>query len=157
MNGIETLNELRQRFPQIKVIILSIHSDENLIAKMIESGANGYLVKNARPEEVQAAIQTVIEKDFYFNEQTLAAMRKGLQSKRKKITLNVADSLTPREKEVLELICREYNTAEIASELYISERTVDGHRNNLMLKTGSKNTAGLVVFAMKNNVLGPHV
>jgi DNA-binding NarL/FixJ family response regulator len=157
MNGVETINELHQRFPNIKVIILSIHSDEMLIAKMIESGANGYLVKNAQPEEVRLAIETVVEKDFYFNDQTLQAMRKGLQSKRKKITLNAVDSLTSREKEVLELICKEYTTPEIARKLYISERTVDGHRNNLILKTGARNTAGLVVFAMKNNVLEPRI
>lgn len=157
MNGIETIRELQQKYPHIKVIILSIHSDENLIAKMIESGANGYLVKNAEPGEVKLAIQTVAEKDFYFNEETLKAMKKALQSKRKKFTLNAADSLTAREKEVLQLICREYTTPEIARELFISDRTVDGHRNNLILKTGARNTAGLVVFAMKNNMVMPGI
>jgi DNA-binding NarL/FixJ family response regulator len=153
MNGLETMQQLHHIFPAIKVIVLSVHADDKFITRMLELGANGYLVKNAQPAEVEQAINTVVANDFYLNDQTLAAMRKGIQSGKQKVSLDVADTLTNREKEILKLICKEYTTSEIAAQLFISERTVEGHRNNLLLKTGTRNTAGLVVFAIKNNVV----
>lgn len=153
MNGLETMQQLRHHFPAVKVIVLSVHADDKFIIRMLELGANGYLVKNAQPAEVEQAINTVVTNDFYLNDQTLSAMRKGMQGGKQKISLDAAGNLTNREKEVLSLICKEYTTAEIAARLFISERTVDGHRNNLLLKTGTRNTAGLVIFAIKNRLV----
>jgi len=152
MNGLETMQQLRHSFPAVKVCVLSVHADDKFIAKMLELGANGYLVKNTQPAEVEQAIKTVVANDFYLNDQTLAAMRKGMQTGKQKISLDIASTLTNREKEILKLICREYTTSEIAAQLFISDRTVEGHRNNLLLKTGTRNTAGLVIFALKNNL-----
>jgi DNA-binding NarL/FixJ family response regulator len=153
MNGIETMKALKEEFPLIKVIILTVYNEDKFILTAVEMGANGYLVKNAEPAEVEKSIRTVVTHDFYFNDQTLEAMKKGLFTTRQKFSLNIISELTQREKQVLEMICREYTTPEIASELFISERTVDGHRNNLLAKTGCRNTAGLVLFAVKNNLI----
>ena len=155
MNGIETMKVLKEEFPGIKVIILTVYNEEKFIVTAVELGANGYLVKNADPSEVEKSIRTVVSHDFYFNEPTLEAMKKGLFTSRQKLSLNVISELTQREKQILEMICREFTTAEIAAKLFISERTVDGHRNNLLAKTGCRNTAGLVLFAVKNNLITP--
>ena len=148
MNGIEAFNVIRCKYPSIKVIILSVHQEDRYIVKVIEMGANGYLLKNAEPSEVVGAVNAVVERDYYFNEKIIHAIQKGL---RKKATAALSDTLTNREKEILELICQENTANEIAAKLFISERTVEGHRNNLLQKTGARNTAGLVIYAIRNN------
>lgn len=155
MNGIEAMKVLKDEFPQIKVIILTVYNEDKFIITAVELGANGYLVKNAEPAEVEKSIRTVMSHDFYFDDATLEAMKKGLFTSRQKVSLNIISELTQREKQVLEMICRECTTSEIAAQLFISERTVDGHRNNLLAKTGCRNTAGLVLFAVKHNLVTP--
>ncbi len=157
LNGIETMKQIRLKYPGIKNIILTVHEEDKYINKLIEEGANAYLAKNAQPAELEKAINTVITHDYYFNENTIRAMHNHVQGKRLKFSINIADELTAREKEILRLICREYTSPEIAAELFISERTVDGHRNNLLLKTGCRNTAGLVLFAIKNGIVDMHL
>jgi DNA-binding NarL/FixJ family response regulator len=152
MNGIEAMKEIRTRYPQLKNIILTIHEEDTFINKLIEEGANAYLAKNSLPAELEKAIHTVVTHDYYFNENSIRAMHDHVQSRRKKITLQVADEVTAREKEIIQLVCREFTTTEIAQKLFISERTVDGHRNRLLAKTGCRNTAGLVLFSIKNNL-----
>lgn len=152
MNGLETISKIKNSYPFIKCIMLTVHEEEKYIVKLIDAGANAYLPKNSEPEELEKAIQTVVEKDFYFNDKTIEAMRNGFKYDKHKISLDITDSITNREKEILHLICKEYTAGEMAAELFISERTVNGHRNNLLLKTGCKNTAGLVVFAIKHNL-----
>jgi DNA-binding NarL/FixJ family response regulator len=149
LNGIETMKALRNSYPHIKNVILTVHEEDKYINKLIEEGANAYLAKNTSPAELEKAITTVVSHDYYFNENTIRAMHSHVQGKKQRISLQPADELTAREKEILELICREYTTPEIAAKLFISERTVDGHRNNLLLKTRCRNTAGLVLFAIK--------
>ncbi|WEK34336.1 MAG: response regulator transcription factor [Candidatus Pseudobacter hemicellulosilyticus] len=151
MNGIETFDQVRQRFPDLKILMLSIHYSDHFIVALVEKGANGYLSKNAEPEEVALAIQTVAGQDFYFNEDTIRAMRSRIAGKPRKGILP-GSQLSEREKEVLELICRELTAAEIAEQLYISKRTAEGHRNSLLLKTGCRNTAGLVIYAIRNQL-----
>ncbi len=124
---------------------------------MIDAGANGYLAKNCELEELETAIRNVYTTGFYFNAAALKAMRNaGLhRNKRLKNINNIQFDITTREHEVLLLICKEYTTAEIAAQLYLSTRTIEGHRNNLLEKTGCKNTAGLVIFAMKSHLFEP--
>ncbi len=153
LNGIEATAMIRRQYPLIKVIVLSVHDDEKFIARMIENGADGYLFKNAEITEVEKAIRDVIANGYYFNSSTVAAMRKSAVLKNKTLTFNNLVELTPRETEVLKLICEELTAAEIAQTLFISTRTVDGHRQNLLDKTGARNTAGLVIYAVKNNLL----
>lgn len=151
MNGLETTEVLKKEFPDLKIIILSVHNEERHIVRMVGMGVHGYLVKNAELTEVRSAIESVYEKGFYFNETVLKALQNGMTQKKTK-HFEVETALTPREKEVLLLICKEFTTPEIADKLYLSVRTVDGHRNNLLEKTGSRNTAGLVLYAIKNGL-----
>ncbi|RZK54533.1 MAG: response regulator transcription factor, partial [Pedobacter sp.] len=108
--------------------------------------------KNAEPEEVELTIREVFKNDFYFTLPMLEIMRRGLVKKTGQIKLEEEDNLSPREKEVLRLICKQLNSVEIAEKLFLSNRTVEGHRNNLLLKTGSRNTAGLVLYALKHKI-----
>lgn len=154
MNGVELNAILQQQFPNIKVIVLSTHNQERFIAKMIEAGACGYLTKNCEIEELKAAIHSTHKNGFYFTQATLSAMRNAAQYKGTDIrnVNNVPIDITAREAEILVLLCQEMSNIEIGERLFISPRTVEGHRNNLLNKTGCKNTAGLVVFAIKNNL-----
>jgi DNA-binding NarL/FixJ family response regulator len=151
MNGIELNKALHERYPEIKVIILSVHVNEALITKMINAGAASYLAKNCDKDELILAINTVHKTGFYFNNDALNAIRNSANHKTTSQTIlgGLQIALTKREKQVLELICKEFNNAEIADQLYLSVRTVEGHRNNLIIKTNCRNTAGLVLFAIK--------
>jgi len=157
LDGIEITKKIKADFPNIKIILLTMYDDERLISHVIEIGANGYLLKNEEPEVLQKAIESVYEKDFYFNDYVAKALIKSIKSKEKKpptFAHNPAQlNLTAREREILQLICQEMTTAEMAQQLYISARTVEGHRKNLMEKTGVRNTAGLVIFAVRNKLV----
>jgi DNA-binding NarL/FixJ family response regulator len=154
MNGAELTEVLQKKYPTVKVIILSAYDQERFVHKMVEAGAAGYLFKNCDIEEVLLAINTTFKSGFYFNDAVLSAMRNGAKYKGGPLRniANVAIELSDREQEVLHLICKEFTNPEIAAQLHISPRTVDGHRNNLLAKTGSRNTAGLVLFAVSNNL-----
>ncbi|WP_407526014.1 response regulator transcription factor [Lacibacter sp. MH-610] len=151
MNGNDLNKTIQKEYPSIKVLVLSMYDQERLVYRMIEAGASGYLAKNCNKEELLTAIFTVHRSGFYFNMHTMQAMRNAAKFKNQPIhnVNNIPVELTKREEEILKLICREYTNAEIAKELYVSLRTVDGHRNNLLQKTGCKNTAGLVIFAVR--------
>jgi DNA-binding NarL/FixJ family response regulator len=151
MNGIELNKALHEQYPEIKVIILSVHVNEALITKMINAGAASYLAKNCDKDELILAINTVHKTGFYFNNDALNAIRNSANHRNtsQAILNGLQIALTRREKQVLELICKELNNAEIADQLYLSVRTVEGHRNNLIIKTNCRNTAGLVLFAIK--------
>jgi DNA-binding NarL/FixJ family response regulator len=118
---------------------------------MIDEGASGYLVKNCDKAELVTAVNTVFSTGFYINNSVLQAIQHASQTRQQapKNLIGIPVELTAREKEILLLICKELSTPEIAEQLFLSSRTVEGHRNNLLLKTGCKNTAGLVLFAVK--------
>ncbi|MEZ5016142.1 MAG: response regulator transcription factor [Flavipsychrobacter sp.] len=153
LNGIDATAQIHQQYPDIKIIVLSVYDEEQFIVRMIEQGADGYLLKNAGIDEVEKAINDVMANGFHFNDMMIEAMRKGALVKDKKLSFDRVVHLSKREEEVLKLICQEMTTTEIAETLYISTRTVDGHRQNLLDKTGARNTAGLVLYAIKHKVL----
>ncbi|HTN18384.1 MAG TPA: response regulator transcription factor [Chitinophagaceae bacterium] len=155
MNGVELTTILQKKYPAIRIIILTVYEQERFIFKMIEAGASAYLLKNSETEEVIHAIRTVYRSGYYFNETVVQVMKNGSRKPLPALrnSNNIPIELTGREKEVLLLICKELTNTEIASHLYISTRTVDGHRNNLLAKTGARNTAGLVLFAVSNGLL----
>jgi DNA-binding NarL/FixJ family response regulator len=156
MNGIELMKKLRSEYPAIKVIILSMHFRQSIVTSLVENGVNGYLSKNCEPVELHDAICAVIRNDFYFNEDVLRIMHNAMTSQRKKAAdTTLGFEVTKREKEVLDLICREHTNADIAEKLFLSMRTVEGHRNNLLQKSGAKNTAGVVLFAVRNHIIDP--
>lgn len=156
MDGITALQIIKKKYPAIKVILLTMHDDEHLITHVIEQGANGYLLKNEEPEIVQQAIEAVVERDSYLTNYVSKALFRGIQNKQSsKITLNkyLSKELTGREMEVLALVCKEYTNVEIAKALFLSPRTIEGHRKNILNKTGARNSAGLVIFAIKHGLI----
>lgn len=151
-SGLHLTMALAEKFPQIKVLILSVHNDENFMAEMIKNGAHGYLVKDCNPSEIYEAIAAVYEKGSYINSRTLKAIQDSM-AKRPKPGKKLLTSISPREEEILKLTCQQYTADEIAEKLFISVKTVNGHRNKLLLKTGSRNVTGLVTFAIRNNIV----
>ena len=152
-SGKEVTVELLKNFPDIKVIILSGHEDENFIAQLIENGAHGYLVKDSDPDEVHEAITSVYTKGSYINARALKAIQNNIGRKTKVRSSNTTvEKLTKREEEILQLICEQHTTDEIAEKLFLSPKTVNGHRNSLLEKTGAKIVAGLVIYAIKSGV-----
>lgn len=154
LNGVDTAKALQERFPSIKIIVLSTYFSKAFIVNMIELGAGSYLPKNATPDEVVATIREVYNNGFSYNQAVLEVIRDNMMQKNKpKMPLSFGVEITSREKEILQLICEEYTTGEIAEKLFISPRTVDGHRNNLLEKLGCKNVAGLVVYAIQHQLV----
>lgn len=154
LNGIETAKIIRERFPSISIIVLSAHVSKAFVINMIEIGAGSYLAKNSDPAEVADTIRAVHAKGFHYNNLVLEVIRENLVNKNAvKPRSGFEVELTSREKEVLQLICQQYTTTEIAEKLFISARTVDGHRNNLLSKLGCRNTAGLAVYAIQNGLI----
>lgn len=152
MDGVEAHKKLREFYPDIKVIILTMEDDEQYILHLINEGVNGYLMKNADPDELEVALKKVVENDFYFTDDISALVFRNFTSGNKNKEASSV-IISPRELQVLELICKENTAAEIADKLALSVRTVEGYRRKLLNKTGTKNIAGLVVFALKNNLV----
>lgn len=154
LNGVETTKILHADFPELKVIALTSYNTPSFISNMIQVGAVSYIVKNASPEEVVLTINEVANKGFYYNEEVMKVIYKDIISGKQSAKSDLDSmQLTTREIEILKLICKQYNAVEIAETLSISPRTAEGHRNNLLLKTQTKNIAGLVVYAIQNNII----
>ncbi|WP_046758110.1 response regulator [Kordia jejudonensis] len=154
MNGVDATLKLQAEYPEVKILILTMHKEERMISYLMEIGANGYLLKDTTGEELEEAIKTVVRKGFYFNEFVSQALLKGLKNKSgKPLKIGKDYHLTAREFEVLELIAQECTTAEIAEKLFLSVRTIEGHRKNLISKLGVKNTAGLLIKAIKEKLI----
>ncbi len=153
-DGIETTKELKVTYPEIKILILTMIDQDDYIIHLLDLGANGYLLKNSSAEEVQNAIVAVAEKGFYFSDYVSQVMLSGLRRKRASPpALDAMTKVSAREIEVCELIATGLTTNEIAERLFISARTVESHRKNLMEKLGVKNTAGIVYRALKEGLL----
>jgi DNA-binding NarL/FixJ family response regulator len=152
LGGLDTLVLIRERWPDVKVIILSMHAEPQIISHLMSKGASAYLMKDATKQELEKAIREVFEKGIYFNDRTSSSLLLGLRNRNQKI--HPGTQLSAREQEVLQLICAELTTMEIAEKLFISERTVEGHRKNLCSKLNVKNTAGLVKKAIALGYIG---
>lgn len=156
MDGIQATIKVKEKYPQVKVIILTMYEDDNFIVHLVENGANAYLLKNSEPEEIYEAICTTFEKGFYFNENVNLALLKKVLHKNKqqfKPTFKNEVQLTDRELEVLKLICNECTTQEISEQIFLSPRTVEGLRQKLLEKLNVKNTVGLVLYAFRNGLI----
>ena len=156
MNGVEATKAIHKAYSEIGIIALTTYNTRPFIRNMIDVGASAYLVKNSAPEKVLHTIKQVFYNGFYYDKHVMEVInsKKGGNKYIDK-TVYDEDFLTERESEILELICKQYKTAEIAKELFISPRTVEVHRKNLLDKTGVKNVAGLVIFAIKNELVPP--
>lgn len=155
LNGVETTKIIHKKYPDIKIIALTSYDGKSFITNMIDVGASSYLLKNTNPKTVVHTINEVFSKGFYYDDKVMKTIHENLLSSSGKKVKSDLDKklLSKREREVLELICAQCTTSEIAEKLFISPRTVDGHRNNLLLKTGSKNVAGLVIYGIQKKLI----
>ncbi|HAT63616.1 MAG TPA: DNA-binding response regulator [Flavobacteriaceae bacterium] len=154
LNGVEATKSIHQEFPEISIIALTTYNTKPFIRNMIDVGASAYLVKNSPTQKVLHTIKQVFYNGFYYDSFVMEAVKSLKNSEKSDSrTFFDVDFITQREREVLELICLQKTSQEIAEKLFISKRTVEVHRKNLLEKTGVKNLAGLVVFAIKNNLV----
>jgi DNA-binding NarL/FixJ family response regulator len=153
MDGMEATKLIRKNFPEVKVLVVTMYDDDKFIIHLMEIGANGYLLKNAEPEEIRKAIYSVKENGYYFNDLVNKALLKKLVIKNHiKPSFNKDVEFTERELEVLKMICEEKTAAEIGKEIFLSPRSVEGIRQRLIEKVGVRNMAGLVMFAVKSGI-----
>lgn len=150
MDGVDATREIMRRWPDSKILALTMMSDNQHIKQMMNAGALGYILKNCTEEEVKEALRTVNAGETYYSSDVTEVVMQSMMKKKplKSSHMVVEIPLTEREKEVLRLIIKEYTNQEIADALFISPRTVDAHKRNLLEKTGSKNVAGLVLYAI---------
>jgi len=155
LNGVEATKIIKKGYPDVKIIAITSYYSKPFISNMIATGAVAYLAKNTPPKEVIATVNAVAVKGFCYNENVMQVIQENMLNPNAKPTRSYfdVDYLTKREAEVLKLICDQKTTNEIADQLFISPRTVEGHRNNLLLKTEAKNTAGLVIFAFQHKIV----
>ena len=154
MDGSETSAIILQKYPDVKIIILTMHDSNKFILHMMDLGVHAFLLKNTEPDELEKAIYAVADKDFYHNDLVVAVLRKNVNEKRMghRPTFQAAE-LTEREKEILLLICQELTMKEIGQRLFLSENTVRNHRVNIMEKVGVNNIVGLVKYAYDAGVV----
>ena len=153
-DGMEATKIISKQYPNIKIVVLTMYEDERFVYHMMENGANGYLLKNAEPQEIRRAIMDVYEKGYYLNNFVNRILLKRSHARQKVVpSLNSEITLNDKERDVLRYICMEFTAQEIAQKMEISARTVEAIKDRLMERFGSRNTAGLVFFAVKNNLV----
>lgn len=146
MNGYDATRWLKDKYPQIKVLALSMFEDDKAVIRMIKSGASGYVLKESRPRDLLEAIKTIAEKGVYINDLVSGKLIRSVSAP------DDAPALTPKELEFLKLCCSELTYKEIADQMYVSPRTVDNYRESLFQKLNIKSRTGLVLYAIQNEV-----
>jgi len=152
MNGIELTKQVKRVLPDTRVLALSMFGDYAHISEMMSAGVDGYILKNSDKHEVLTAIATLQRGDQYFSQHVLKELEKASKEEQSDNGEN-KPHITSREREIIQLISKEYSNARIAEALFISERTVETHRKNIFRKTGTKSVVGLLKFAMERNLL----
>jgi DNA-binding NarL/FixJ family response regulator len=150
MNGIDALREIKKTYPSTRVIILSMHEESGMIKNLMAMGASGYLLKSCSQEELLGAIHTVDQGQPYFSAGVTLSLLNG-QTTQTVPSGAPTEMLTEREIEVMKLIAEGFSNKEIGEKLFISHRTVDTHRTNLMKKLNTTNIAGVISYAIKNH------
>lgn len=152
MNGIEATEKAMKEYPGLKIIALTMFNDDEYIQSMIDAGVKGFLIKNIKKDILDRALQEVSNGGNYYSQELMQFFTRRLtkeDDKSKEDELNI----TKREKEILQLMAEGMNNKEIADSLFVSERTIIGHKSNLLAKTGCKNTIGLLAYAIKNKLV----
>lgn len=153
MDGIETTIQLKKKYPNIKIIILTMHNEEGLVFDLMGKGANGFVPKDKSVEFVVDAIYAVLEKGFYYNDAVAKAVIDGVRNNQTIKKSFYQSPLSGREIEIVKLICKQHTSREIAEILNLSNRTVEAHKYNILTKTKSTNTAGVVLYAIEHHLL----
>ena len=157
MDGMQATEILLEKYPDVKVIVVSMFDEDRFVIHMLEKGVHGYLLKDTSTDEVEKAIYRVAEEGFYYSDFVSRAMHRKMvnrsANKQPNFSTTANVGLSNREQEVLRLLCDGLSTTEISDKLFISTRTVEGHRLRILEKTGTKNTAAAVAFAYKNHLI----
>lgn len=153
MNGIEFTKKVQQKFPQVKVIALTMMAESHYIKNMLEAGAMGYILKNSERKELKVALESVLQGGTYYGDEVGKAVLDFFNKRNRSKSAINEYLFTPREMEVLQLMVKEHNNQQIADELFISVRTVEAHKRNMIEKAGVKNLAGLIVHVVKNGIV----
>jgi DNA-binding NarL/FixJ family response regulator len=151
MSGIELTKKIKEKYPEIKVIIVSMHNEYSVVSEIIMAEAEGYILKNTGKSELYEALTKVANNGTYFSSDVLSVMMKSVKPEKKNDDPVV--TLTEREIEILRLIAAEFSSEQIAEKLFISKRTVDTHRINILAKTNSKTLVGLIKYAVRMNII----
>lgn len=151
MSGVELVREVKLRYPHIKILVLSMHNNRETISEILMSEAEGYILKNTGKQELLSALEKINNHGTFYSNEVLSLMVEKVKHDKKKE--NALIRLTEREKEILLLITREFSSEEIAQKLFISKRTVDTHRINILAKTNSTTLVGLIKFAFQNGLI----
>ena len=146
-DGLALVRRVKQKYPSIKIIVLSMHDEGHLIKEILKEGVNGYILKKDSHEELVNAVRAVKNGKVYLSSDVNSMLMKGLNGTEEQ------KLLTDREREILKLIAKEFTNKQMAEELFISERTVETHRKNIFRKTGTNNLVGLIKFAYANNLI----
>ncbi len=150
MDGLTLTKIVKDQYPEIKVLLLTMHNEDEIIYDAIDANADGYVLKNTTSKELKYAIEKVIDGGIHYSDEIIEKITKGLQHHKKE---KVEISLTERELEVVQLLCDEYTTKEIAQKLFLSPNTIETHRKNILKKTGCRSTVGLVRFAILHQLI----
>jgi DNA-binding NarL/FixJ family response regulator len=154
MNGIEATKLALQKYPELKVIALTSFADDEYIEQMISAGVEGYMLKRSDIEDFEKAIKKVAGGGSYFSAEIIKVISRNLyKEKERKSGEQLLDKFTPREKEILNLICKGLNNEQIAELIHLSPKTVEKHKSNLFQKTETFNTVNLVIYAFKNQLI----
>jgi two-component system nitrate/nitrite response regulator NarL len=146
-SGLVLIKAARNRYPEMKIIVLSMHDEPHLIRDILKEGVHGYILKSATNDELKKAISKVMDGKRFVSEDISGLLLEDFNSKEKH------QLLTEREREIVQLIAKEYSNKQIAEELFISERTVETHRKNIFRKTNTNSVVGLLKFAYNNHLL----
>ena len=152
MSGIEFSTIVHHKYPNIKILALSMYGEKGMISQMLDAGVSGYILKNTGKKELVDALLKIYEGGLFFSEEVSAEMMKNISEKKQLIEQEKKANLSPREKEILKLIAKEYSNKQIAETLFISEYTVETHRKNIFRKTNTKSIVGLIKYAIENNL-----
>jgi DNA-binding NarL/FixJ family response regulator len=153
MSGIEFTRIIKKKYPQVKVLALSMSGEEGEIAEMVEAGISGYVIKNTGKEELRSALLKISEGGMFFSEEITQRLTSALRHRKERGDEEREAHLTPREKEIIKLIAKEYSNKKISDSLFISERTVETHRKNIFRKTNTRSVIGLVKWAQEHKLV----
>jgi DNA-binding NarL/FixJ family response regulator len=152
MSGTELTRQIKKNFPHIKVLVLTMYNDREIIHEIVMTEAEGYILKNSNKKELLNAINRITDHGTYYSNEVISIMTENYVTKEK--IRDKTHELSSREKEIISLICQEFTTAEIADKLFLSPLTVETHRKNILRKTNSKTIVGLIKFAIDNKLTG---